>query len=153
MKRSIGVIHLGFPRTTVACLGDQMADVLEVVESVSPGLVWYAADIENAGPAFIPNRTPSPQLIGRLEDFLPRLRTSAQFLAGVFAGAPASVDTPCFRDGGLWTEDPSVVDLADTSVEVRAFDTTYIEVISTRLDILKSVGKAFGAPTDFHEAP
>jgi hypothetical protein len=148
---SSGVVRLGlaqFPSASVACTGSQVAEVIACVSRVTRGLVWYAADVEAPTSSFAVQRSSVPVRIGEEQECISRVRVVDQFEAGVFVGISASNENPRFRNGGLWTEDPVEVELADSVVEVRAFDTTFIEVLSCEREVLREVGRIFGAPVE-----
>lgn len=127
---------------TANCLGWQVAQVISDADRACPGLRWYAADVETSGYQFPFRRSPWPVCIGSAELCIPYILQVDQFDSGVFAGVPSHIDTARFRDGGLWAEDQEQDDLGDALVEIRAFDTAYIVVSSSSLELLKALNKA-----------
>lgn len=73
-----------------------------------------------------------------------------QFISGVFAGVPKEIDAPRFRDGGLWSEDhgEDAADLGDSVIEIRAFDTSWIEIASHDGDVIASLCDTLHARTE-----
>jgi hypothetical protein len=128
-----------FRNATTACRGSHVAAVITAINNARPGLVWYAADVRIIGPSFVPEREPTPTIVGDADLTVRAVRQVEQFESGVFVGVPSDCQTPRFRQGGLWTEDEEAADLGDAIVEVRAFDATYVSVASTDDEIRKSL--------------
>jgi hypothetical protein len=129
------------------CTGYQVANVLACISRVHGPLLWYAADVRAPGPLFKSAwRSPCPERVGSDRDILQRAQAVGQFESGVFVAVPASVLNPRFREGGLHTKDGVDADLADSVVEVRAFDKMFVEVISTDETVLAELSRTFGVP-------
>ena len=153
---SIGVIRLGigeFPGARAACQGEQIAEVISLIAEVVPSLIWFAADTSTLGLQLVPSRCPSPARLGTTLELIDRVRLVEQFEDGVLIGVPESVTDPRFRDGGVWTDDKSVVDLCDSIVEIRTFDTTFIEILSSEQRILDKLTYRFAPFTHSDDAP
>lgn len=146
--KAIGVIRVRFPQEPVECTGQQMAMVLARITEATGPAVWYEADVLAPGPSFNLSPSPVPQQVGSGRDVVQRAQGVDQFEAGVFAAVPVSVRMPRFREHGLSTMDEVDADLADSVVEVRAFDCTFIEVLSSEQAILEAVSHAFGVPVE-----
>jgi hypothetical protein len=85
-------------------------------------------------------------MIGRTREFLPAVQQVDQFLRGVFLAVRPEKKEPHFREL-IDTEDPVDVDLGDAVVEIRAFDTTFFEVLTKDESVLSAITNAFGAKT------
>jgi hypothetical protein len=150
MVKPIGVLQLSrdhFPGSQAACEGAQIAKVILAVDRVAPLLRWYVADVMSIGEQITETRDPYPKPIGSAKNLIGATSRVEQFERGVFVGVPQQIVAPQFREGGLWTEDEQQADLGDSIVEIRAFDTSYIEILSTDVRILANIGKEFGIPT------
>jgi hypothetical protein len=122
-----------------ACLGGQLAAVIEAIARVRPPLQWYVADVETTGFQFPFGRHPEPRMVGDAASLMTMARQVEQFVSGVFVGVPADQSQPTFRGGGLWTDDDELADLGDALVEVRTFDTSCVLVASRDADLLDAV--------------
>lgn len=150
MKKSVHTIYIRSKsfQSSVICEGVQIAEIVREIDALLPSLAWYVADIEfydyldDQHP-----RDPKPVAIGDANALIEFSRSVSQFLSGVFAGVPRGIETPRFRDGGLWSEDTGeeVEDLGDSVIEVRAFDTSWIEVTSRDRDVIGALRDRFGA--------
>ena len=135
--------------STLACLGTHFALLVRHVDEVRPGLQWYVADVfpEFAG---LPCQRHTPQAVGDSDTFARALDAAGQFESGVFVGAPGARGAPRWRNGGLWTEDEDTADLGGATVELRAFDTSYILCLSedrTLLSLFEELGRAAASRT------
>ncbi len=143
--QSVGILRIesdDFPGSHAACEGRQIAKVVLLIRERMPQLRWYVADVQTIGRQFPVGRDPVPLSIGDAVQLAEAARGVQQFESGVFVGVPADVEAPRFREGGLWTEDEEQVDLGDGVVEIRALDTTCVEVLSINEDLLAFVAKA-----------
>ncbi len=138
------VLHFGasvFAAQT-ACLGDQVATVVESIRSLIPDLSWYVADVQCTGTSFT-DGAPTPVYVGDADAMIRAALQVDQFTSGVFVATPADFPQPRFRDGGLWTDDDESADLGDAVVEMRAFDTTHVSVATTHEELLRWLEKKF----------
>lgn len=118
------------PASSSACQGAHLAMIIAEIGLERPDLNWYVADVQVIGQPFVPCDQ-DPRLVGGSAELARLAGDVIQFESGVFAGVPHNVRSPTFRTGGLWTEDPDSADLGDALVEIRAFDTSYIVVITS----------------------
>jgi hypothetical protein len=131
--KPLSIIRFGandFGANVSVCLGWQVARIILAIEYMKPGMQWHIADIETTGFQYAFKRSPIPTRIGGYRVLIKSLLEVEQFLSGVFAGVSQEIAHPRFRSGGLWTDDDEFADLGDATVEVRAFDTSYISVAS-----------------------
>lgn len=123
---------------SAACLGKQLKALVQVVSQIHPRLIWYAADVQTTGYQIVSRCEPTPMKIGDTATLIKAVAKIDQFESGVIAGIPDNIETPRFRNGGLWTEDneDEAIDLGDALVEIRAFDTSYWAVLFLNADLL-----------------
>jgi len=122
---------------TCACLGPQVATVLDSLTAL-PELsqcVWYAAWVDPIGAdpqiiaAMKPYKTRDKVLIPDIEAFVTMTRKVTQFLDGVLFAVPAGKEDRFF---------------INRVVEVRANDTTLIEVETENPIIVEQVQRRLG---------
>lgn len=130
-------------RSVVACLGGYLAELLKVIQELSPGLGWYAADVGMNGLGQISGRDSLPILIGDTGELAKVAQRVDQFLCGVFAVVPAKIPQPVFRAGGLWTEDEVEANLGDAVVALRAFDTACWSIATASPNLASSIYERF----------
>jgi hypothetical protein len=126
----------------VCCRGSQLARIVTALIDQLGDLTWYGADIEIYGVSNL-SKGDLPRLIGNTNRFLKEIQTIDQFLRGVFLGVGGSNANPRFREN-MDTEDPVDVDLGDAVVEIRAFDTTFFEIITRDKNLAATLVDNFG---------
>lgn len=132
-----------FERSRVACLGWQLAEVLQAVSQGVPDTQWYYADVSTNGANPFSHADTEPIAHGGgTHDMLDRTRAVDQFLSGIFWGVYSTSNPPQLRNNPT-TEDPDSCELGDAFVEVRTFDTTYIEVLTSDNSALTSLASRF----------
>jgi hypothetical protein len=112
----------------VCCLGSQLAQIVAAVEKYLGVVNWYAADVEVVGPSSLAQGSTS-EFVGGSDKLISVAGGIDQFLRGVFLAVSAEKAKPKFREF-IDTEDPVDVDLGDALVEIRAFDTTFFEILT-----------------------
>jgi hypothetical protein len=133
---------------TIICRGVQISKLIDIIENIIPELIWYVADLQTVGYQFEQQIRAMPMRVG----FATRMSELAlgvvQFRSGVFLGVSSEIASPAFREGGSWTEDEEFADLGDSTVEIRAFDTSYIDIGSSDTSLLDTIEGAIvkGAP-------
>ena len=138
MGMTVFVLQLGAAdfNDKAVCLGPQIATVLETLIDF-PELseaAWYAVwvDAMGASPDVIAAMKhyegSDERSIPDIRSFIAMSRTVTQFLSGVFFGVPAN-QPPELSDG---IDQASDVLALNGLVEVRAEDTTFIEVVTAR---------------------
>lgn len=116
----------------VVCLGVQLSEVVLAIDGVLPTVEWYGADVYVPGKLQFSGEHPvhlgsSKQLVGLVLDV-------GQFESGVFLAFEKSI-APQFREG-ISTDDVEGATLCNALLEVRTFDTSWIEIISATRSIL-----------------
>lgn len=112
-----------------ACTGEQLAAVINAAAREMHLERWFISDVRPVGSWALGARGPEPVSVS-LDALLAGLQAISQLESGVFSGLREDPESPRFRDGGVWTEDADSAPLGDTVVEIRAFDTSFIEVIA-----------------------
>ena len=121
-----------------ACRGPDIATVVAVVCRSQPQLTWYAAH-GSAQIELAPNLCGNaPVLIGDGAHATEWIERIEQFLSAVFIGASAPLH---WRDGGVWSESPEME--TDGLVEIRAFDTTCVELRTRDSSLLVALAHQF----------
>lgn len=142
LLRSLQLKAEDFGSTAASCLGWHIAEVVRAVSAARPSLTWYVADIQTSGYQFPVGGQAIPSFIGGADTLVTMALRVDQFESGVFVGVPDNILYPQFREGGLWTEDDELADLGDALIEIRAFDTTFISVVSNDEALLVAIRKS-----------
>lgn len=134
-----------FGRGHVVCLGWQLARVIDALSRTTPSMLWYCADVDTNGlNPFYSDIRSQVMLIGEAQELLSRVVKVDQFWSGIFFGVSAPKASPRLRENSS-TEDAVPSDMGDALVEVRAFDTTYIEVVGVDCSVFSSLFQEFPA--------
>jgi hypothetical protein len=112
-----------------ACKGDQIASVARFLERHLGPLEWWVADIslvygESPGNIGVED---TPSRYGTTVPFAEWALQVNQFLSGVFIATRADTAQSAVRTSASWLDDPWS-DIAEAVAEVRAFDTSFVEV-------------------------
>lgn len=128
-----------------ACLGTQLICVFSKCEVIAGPLSWYGADIEFTGASSIQQEERAPRLIGNTALLIELSQSVDQYYRGVFIAVKTDLANPQFRD---WvdTEDPVDMELESAILEIRAFDTHFIELITREEKIAVMMSEFFGVP-------
>ena len=144
MTKPMKVLTIGqeyFPSSSALCQGPHLAAVVNIIETFAGPLEWYAADVDAPGSDFPDIPGGRPRHIGSGKQVALTMKGVDQFRWGVFLGVSGS-SPPTFREGGVWAEDEEGADLGDAEVELRAFDTTYIEVAVRDSSLAQFIGES-----------
>lgn len=136
----------------VSCTGAQIALVLECLLDAKElsDCAWYAGALDAMNsPAFEPFDK-APTIVGDLGDFLHRLRATIQLLDGVIFAVPTGA-SPVLAASGVSAEGPRDLNVLNSLVEILAFDTTFIEVVSRGRTLVEHVDRRFGAAAEIRE--
>jgi len=126
----------------VCCLGTQLARVVAAISQIRGDLEWYAADVDPYHGVF-PMDGSEPVLVGSSARLMEQLSNVSQFLRGVFLAVEEGSAAPRFRND-IDTEDALDADLGDAVIEVRAFDSTYIEIHNCDATVSEQISRIFG---------
>ncbi len=129
----------------VCCLGEQLLQIITVVKPFVESCIWYGVDVElNGYGAFrwgLQGRI--PKRIGDINRVIDIANNSDQFLCGVFFAVPYDLGEVWNRE--FSTEDEPFRDMEEAILEIRAFDTTYFEVYSNQLSLMKLLAHQFAS--------
>jgi len=142
------VMHGVIPRHVfgdhVACLGSQLASLVASIKAVEEPLSWYACDVEATyrltSSQFSNGDRPMP--VGCSDDFEAMCLGVDQFRRGVFLAVPTRLAEPLLPDS-MDTEDSDIENLRDASLEIRAFDTSYFLIATSRRSIVDLLHETF----------
>ncbi len=127
----------------VSCLGIQLLDILIVLSDYTKDLTWYAADVDAVG--YLATRlnlqAPLPQLIGTLRRMMQLSLAVDQFYSGVFFATTLSCDVAPTTE--LYTEDEEFRKIANSILEIRAFDTSFFEIYTSDKNIVTALVKRY----------
>ena len=128
---------------SLCCLGYQLANLVAHLDREVGEVHWYMFDIntENNDSRF--NATSNATI--STKDFIQMVASVSQFLSGVFVAVPLSVEKPVFREP-IKTDDAVDVPISPGILEVRAFDTSYFEVLTDDPTISSSISKSYSCP-------
>jgi hypothetical protein len=129
----------------VSCLGSQLKEILELIK-LYPSIknaIWYASDVLAVTiPPFIMNFEEfTPRKMGNTHDLIAICQHVDQFHAGVFLAF--NKDVGDYLDEEFGTEDESFRDIGDAIFEIRAFDTTNLEIYAKDYDLIHKIAEKF----------
>ncbi len=123
----------------------QLVKILKTISSFHKVNAWYVSHVRYIGKTFdifkeFPSDesakakliTPESRLISWIEE-------TEYFESGVFLGTKEARSIEVEHAEGFWTEDEEWRDILDAVIEIRAFDTSYYEIYSSDLELLKSI--------------
>ncbi len=114
-----------------------MAVVLEALIAMPAlvGCAWYAGAVETLDGPQSPYFACDARRVWDMADFIQKVKACSQLLNGVILAMKGSV-CPEILITDVTAEGPMEKFLEDTLVEVRAFDTSYIEVYTDSENII-----------------
>lgn len=131
-----------FPEDRCICLGSQLISVINILKKILPTHTWYGGDVQAIGKAGVDLSGFELKSIGSDEQFISYCLNISQFIWGVFVcvskdGLPSNVE--------LGTEDESFrsIPCDGVLIEIRMFDTSYIELYSEDGNTLKKISINF----------
>ena len=137
-------------KDTAACLGPQVAAVLDdlIMLPELSSATWYAAAFEMIWPVEIREALQvyaanQPVPIVDIRSFIPLVRKVGQFLDGVIFSVPLG-DAPVVATKLLTADGPISKQVTNSIVEICAFDTSWIEVVTDVSALIEQLQKRFG---------
>jgi endonuclease YncB( thermonuclease family) len=128
-----------------SCTGEQVASVLEELIGM-PELAestWYAASLDAFDTAITPCQTDDFAKIENLENVIEHVRAIGQLLDGVFI-AIQGVDAPERNTPAPISATRPMANFAKNStVEVRAYDTSWVAIYTDHSEILDKLRSVF----------
>lgn len=140
----------------IVCLGSQLKSIVENIGELIENHVWFCADVD----AF----SPIPKNLGYDTFRIKKIGTSAsliklcnnihQFLSGVFIAVRKRNENLANRDLSIDTEDEQFrpLELEGILIEIRAFDTSYFELYSEDLELMKELSKIYRVEIEYAKA-
>jgi hypothetical protein len=119
----------------ICCTGRQIASLINTLDK---SLNWYAADINvNSTTKLLDKYTlRRPTLIGSCSEAVNIINNIDQLLSGILLGVPNDIKKPSWNNRSFFTEDDQYQELGDALVEIRAFDTSCLEIYTSTTKIV-----------------
>lgn len=133
-----------FPEDQCICLGSQLISVIDVLKKILPAHMWYGADVQSVGKKRVNLNLSGFQLksIGSDEQFISYCLNISQFIWGVFV-CVSKVCLPSNVELGTEDEPFRSIPCNGVLIEIRMFDTSYIEIYSEDVNMLKKISANF----------
>jgi hypothetical protein len=128
----------------ISCTGQQIARILEAIIAM-PDLrdcTWYAAALD-AYPRFLNYGSSTLEEVTCLSGLTNTIRATGQFLDGILAAVP-SAESPEVVARYITADGPMNKVIQNSSVEIHAHDTTWIEVYTDMPQVLQDLQNRFG---------
>lgn len=127
----------------ICCTGHQLATVLQHLKPLLKDEQWYIADIAaNHGlPLALTPAESNVVNIGEIEDLIRFTFQIDQYLSGIFLAIPSHLNPTWNRH--FDTEDEPTNNLGDAILEIRAFDTSYFELYTSKPQLLDALHASF----------
>ncbi len=130
----------------LCCSGEQLSRLVCSLERELGPLNWFVSDVR-PGSKFELREDRNPTKFGTTDSLAVAAENVLQFESGVFLAVPATIACPRLRSEIL-TDDPTNVDLGDAVVEIRAFDSTFFEIITQKDAISTMLSSEYGGTID-----
>ena len=137
------------------CLGSQLKSIIRNLNKLIEPLVWFGADVDAL--SSIPEKLgiDSFQLrkIGNSHSIINLCENIDQFLSGVFIAIQEEKQNPHCSELHVGTEDRPFrpLNLDGILIEIRTFDTSYLEIYSDNLIIIKELSKTYKTKIDYFQ--
>lgn len=127
-----------------SCEGSQIALIIEAFGEIVQQCSWFVSDIDDQidGPRLFPENVKIPALIGGRDEIVRFLRRVSQFVWAVFLAVP--VDSLPVQWGEIGAEDVLFRDIGGAIVEIRAFDSSFIQIYARDAAVLEPIIARFG---------
>ena len=127
----------------IACLGENLTQILKIIKKLYPKSIWYLADVDTN---FEGNYTLGfggwvCKYAGISEDIIKLVYGVDQFFSGVFLAFTKFQGEILVKE--FSTEDPEFRDIGVALLEIRAFDTSYFEIYSNDFHLIQELSKSF----------
>lgn len=143
-----------FPQDTVVCLGTQLVSIINFIKDSFPQHLWYGADVDAVGKGLKKYNVSKAQLniIGDDLQFIKFCSDIEQFIWGVFLCIDSNFSSQNIQDVELETEDEPFRPIAcrGVLVEIRTFDTSYFEIFSEDITLIKKLSEAYDVEIEEH---
>lgn len=134
-----------FPEEAV-CLGSQLKDIVKKLNGLIDAHIWLCADIDALSP--IPKKLGIDsfqlQKIGNDYSLINLCENIDQFLSGVFIAVRENLNLE-YSSLYIDTEDEQFrsINLEGVLIEIRAFDTSYFEIYSEDMLLIKKLAEIY----------
>lgn len=136
-----------FPEDQVICLGSQLILIINVLKKILPLHTWYGADVQAVGKGVADLNVSGfrLKLIGSDQQFASYCLNISQFIWGVFVCIDNGFLSSSIMNVELETEDEPYrpIPCDGILIEIRMFDTSYIEIYSEDESIIKRISDNF----------
>ncbi|MCB1067104.1 MAG: hypothetical protein KDK56_02855 [Simkania sp.] len=136
-----------FVQDQVVCLGAQLKSIIKNLSELIEPHVWFGADVDAISPMPKKLGVDSFQLrkIGDNHFLLNLCENIDQFLSGVFIAVKEKDKNFKYSELRVGTEDEQFrsLNLDGVLIEIRAFDTSYFEIYSDNLILMKKLSKIY----------
>ncbi|MCB1074572.1 MAG: hypothetical protein KDK59_03465 [Simkania sp.] len=136
-----------FVQDQVVCLGAQLKSIIKNLSELIEPHVWFGADVDAISPMPKKLGVDSFQLrkIGDNHFLLNLCENIDQFLSGVFIAVKEKDQNFKYSELRVGTEDEQFrsLNLDGVLIEIRAFDTSYFEIYSDNLILMKKLSKIY----------
>lgn len=136
-----------FPEDKVICLGRQLISIVNSIKDFLPEHVWYGADIKAVGNGIMKYNINTVQLnvIGTDSLLIEYCSEIEQFIWGEFVCVDSRISSQNIQGVKLKTEDEPFRSIRCEGVllEVRAFDSTYFEIYSEDIELIKKIANKY----------
>jgi hypothetical protein len=139
---------LGFPPESfgskVVCLGTQVALLAEELDRLAGPLEWWVADVEtNAGHPPRALGVQGTDFVGSSTEFSEWAKNVGQFVRGVFMAVRPGASRASLRTGPQSEDDPWT-EMGDELFDIRAFDTSSLDVVASDPAAAAKLAQRFG---------
>lgn len=123
-------------KNQVSCTGKQLCMILDILSKNGKEATWYATDVKmiSSRKDWILFEDVIPAIVGSSSDFLKICEQVDQFTSGIFLAVYNNNLKPWVKT--YETEDEMFTDNECADIEIRAFDTSYFEIYSKKLNVL-----------------
>ena len=136
-----------FPEDQFICLGSQLILIINVLKEILPLHTWYGADVQAVGKGVADLNVTGfrLKLIGSDQHFALCCLNISQFIWGVFLCIDNNSLSSSIMDVELETEDEPYrpIPCDGILIEIRMFDTSYIEIYSEDENVIKKISDRF----------
>jgi hypothetical protein len=145
--KQVTLSRLNLNNDKVSCTGEQLAMILKEVESQLDEPTWYAVDVlaRNYYCLELYEQKEGRQIpfkVGTTQDLVNFALPVPQFESGIFLAVPTSLGPNItWSPNSFNTEDQEFIE--PCTFMIRAFDTSYFEVLSKDEDIIDRIVRIF----------
>jgi len=136
-----------FTQENFICLGTQLIFIINSIKDFLPSHIWFGTDVDATRKSINNYNLNSTQLniIGTDSQFAKYCSTIEQFIWGEFLCIDTNFSFQNFQNIKLVTEDEPFrpIPCKGVLIEIRTFDTTFFEIFSEDIELMKNLSKIF----------